>query len=38
VQELSADDLDNVSGGYGYMDGVAYVCVNDPDWGTLSVD
>ena len=38
MQELSADDLDNVSGGYGYMDGVAYVCVNDPDWGTLSVD
>lgn len=38
MQELSADDLDNVSGGYGYMDGVAYVCVNDPEWGTMSVD
>ena len=38
VQELSADDLDNVSGGVGCMDGVACVCVNDPDRGTLPVD
>ena len=38
VQELSADDLDNVSGGCGSMDGVACVCVSDPDRGILSVD
>ena len=38
VQELSVDDLDNVSGGCDYVDGVAYVYVNDPDWGTMSVD
>jgi len=38
VQELSVDDLENVSGGCAYVDGVAYVCFNDPDWGTMSVD
>ncbi len=38
VQELSVDDLDNVSGGYDYIDGVPYVYVNDPEWGTMSVD
>ena len=38
MQELSADDLDNVSGGCGSMDGVACVCVSDPDRGILSVD
>ena len=40
VQELSVADLENVSGGSGaaYVDGVAYVCVDDPDWGTLTVD
>ena len=38
VQELSVDDLENVSGGYGYIDGVPYVYVNDPEWGTMSVD
>ena len=38
VQELSVDDLENVSGGYAYIDGVAYVHVNDPEWGTMSVD
>ncbi len=38
VQELSVDDLDEVSGGYDYIDGVPYVYVNDPDWGTMSVD
>ena len=38
MQELSVDDLDNISGGCAYVDGVAYVCFNDPDWGTMSVD
>ena len=38
MQELSVDDLENVSGGCGLIDGVPYVCVDDPDWGTLSVD
>ena len=38
VQELSVDDLDEVSGGYDYIDGVPYVYVNDPEWGTMSVD
>ena len=38
VQELSVDDLENVSGGYDYIDGVPYVYVNDPKWGTMSVD
>ena len=38
VQELSVDDLDEVSGGYDYIDGVPYVYVNDPVWGTMSVD
>ena len=38
VQELSVDDLENVSGGYDYIDGVPYVYVNDPEWGTMSVD
>ena len=38
VQELSVDDLENVSGGYDYIDGVAYVYVNDPTWGTMTVD
>lgn len=40
AQELSAEELDNVSGGGGYdvIDGVPYVCVNDPEWGTMSVD
>ena len=38
VQELSVDDLENVSGGYDYIDGVPYVCFNDPDWGTMTVD
>ncbi len=39
VQELSVDNLENVSGGgYAYIDGVPYVCVNDPKWGTMSVD
>ena len=38
VQELSVDDLENVSGGYDYIDGVPYVHVDDPEWGTLSVD
>ena len=38
MQELSVDDLENVSGGYAYIDGVPYVYVNDPTWGTMSVD
>ena len=38
VQELSVDDLENVSGGYALIDGVAYVYVNDPEWGTMTVD
>ena len=38
VQELSVDDLENVSGGYALIDGVAYVHVDDPVWGTMSVD
>ena len=38
VQELSVDDLENVSGGYDYIDGVAYVYVDDPKWGTMTVD
>ena len=38
VQELSVDDLENVSGGYAYIDGVPYVYVDDPKWGTMSVD
>ena len=38
VQELSVADLENVSGGLDLIDGVPYVCVDDPDWGTLTVD
>lgn len=38
VQELSVDELENVSGGYAYIDGVAYVHVDDPVWGTMTVD
>ena len=38
VQELSVDDLENVSGGYALIDGVAYVHVDDPVLGTMSVD